>query len=274
MNQLETTNLGVSKIARYKWVAKDKPGRQQLIPKELLQIDHAYQRELKIDRVLAFARDWSWIACGAIRVARRNDGSYFVMDGQHRVGAALRRSDIKELPCIVFEMDDEHMEAAGFLAQAQRKPIENIARFKALLIVGDKSALLVDRLLRDAGRAPAAVSSKNTVRCIARMLFHAEAHPDVLVRLWPLIVRLCDGKPLHERILDGLIYIEEHAQDGASLVDRHWEDRIIKVGFDSLLSGANRAASAFARGGIKVWAMGILDRINSRCRNTFKIEGQ
>jgi len=39
-------------------------------------------------------------------VALRDDNKWFVVDGQHRKLAADQRSDIRELPCLVFETNE------------------------------------------------------------------------------------------------------------------------------------------------------------------------
>jgi hypothetical protein len=123
------------------------------IHKHDLNIDHTYQREnVIISKVQQIQASWSWIGCGTILVALRHDGSYWVMDGQHRVLAARNRSDIDELPCLVFAVESKTDEAAGFLvANTQRKPVTAIAKYKAMVLTNDPTAMAVDEVLRRLG---------------------------------------------------------------------------------------------------------------------------
>src|SRR6185295_1898141 len=97
-------NSGETKVKIYKWASLDSPGIPYLLQKGMLQIDRDYQRVLSEARVLSLAQSWSWLACGSLLVAERSPGEFFVFDGQHRLEAANRRSDIDELPCVVFKL--------------------------------------------------------------------------------------------------------------------------------------------------------------------------
>ena len=116
MNTEEKVHNGnITKVERYNWKMQDSPGALRMVKKGDLQVDHTYQRNANEMKLIAIAKDWSWIACGAIVVADR-EGVLFVVDGQHRVLAARKRSDIAELPCLVFKTHEAKQEAKGFLA--------------------------------------------------------------------------------------------------------------------------------------------------------------
>jgi hypothetical protein len=93
----------------------------------------------------------------------------------------------------------------------------------------------------------------------------------VLTRLFPLIGIVCVGKPVHERILDGLLYIETHLPDEQSLIDKEWRKRMLRVGYDGLLDAANRFAAAYSKGGARVWAVGMVEAMNKGCRNRMEM---
>src|SRR5689334_6103185 len=82
-----------------KLTTRDRPGEFAMIDKTKLNVDLSYQRKTTKSRVDKIREEWSWIAFGAVSVALRGDGEWFVMDGQHRVLAAMMRDDIKEVPC-------------------------------------------------------------------------------------------------------------------------------------------------------------------------------
>ena len=109
---LEKNQPGADKVARYNWIIRNAPGEFLMIPKQELEVDHGYQRNaVNQRRIDALCRTWDWIACGCLVVALRDDNRWFVMDGQHRKLAADMRSDIKELPCLVFETAGRREEA-------------------------------------------------------------------------------------------------------------------------------------------------------------------
>ena len=107
-------------------VANDgEPGELLYLNKNILEIDHSYQRNAKNARVLKLARRWNWLSCGVLTVAKRS-GRYYVVDGQHRLMAALKRADIDQLPCLVFESSEMREEAVAFRdANKERRPINS-----------------------------------------------------------------------------------------------------------------------------------------------------
>lgn len=69
LNEERAHNGKMSKIDRYNWTIQDTPGEMKFIHKASIEIDHSYQRNANETKLTAIARDWSWIACGAIVVA-------------------------------------------------------------------------------------------------------------------------------------------------------------------------------------------------------------
>lgn len=262
----------IAKVDRYNWQVQDAPGHQQMINKNWLLVDSSYQRNVSDAKVLNIAREWSWIACATIVVALR-DGKFYVIDGQHRVMAALRRADITYLPCIVFKITDVANEAQGFLTiQTQRKAMYSAEKFKALTITENPAALFVQNLVAQSGRIIDRSSEKNTVACISLLLKLAETAPDMLQRIWPLVVLVCKGYPLHNRILEGFMYLESNMHAGESLMNKNWFNRIEKVGYAALLDSAAKASAFYSRGSAKVWAYGMLEALNKNMRNRLDIQ--
>lgn len=261
------------KIEMYGWELKDAPGQMMLLSKNALVVDHSYQRKAILKRVLQIAQKWSWLACGVILVARRN-GHLYVVDGQHRVSAALKRSDIETLPCLVFETDSAHEEAAGFYdANTGRRMPTALEKWKAQLMRGDEATMFVDAMIRAAGRAPSASAGPTEVRCLTSMLSAATKDRALLMRVWPLIVEVCHGHVLHERVFEGLMWLESNLPEGQSLTRKRWRDKLMSIGYTGLLDAAQRAATFYARGGSKVWAMGMLEALNKGCRIRMVMRG-
>lgn len=262
----------LTKVERYNWQIQDSPGVLLMMNKADLDVDHTYQRDAKEVKLLEIARSWSWIACGAIVVAERN-GKFFVIDGQHRVMAARKRSDIQQLPCVVFQTHEVKQEAKGFLtAQTKRKPVTAPEKFRALVAIQDPEAMMVQDLLNQAGRtASDGGKGANCVTCIGVLLRWAKLDAQTLRAVWPLIISVSDGEPVVERIVESLIYIAKRMPPGMSLMDREWQRRVLKVGAKALLEGAARASAYYARGGAKIWASGMIDTINRGHRNRLEL---
>lgn len=261
----------VDKVARYQWKLRDRPGDQLWIPKEQLLVDHGYQRTANDKKIIQIASNWSWVACGSITAARRSEdgaGRLYVVDGQHRVLAAQRRSDIRTMPCLVFEIDGVNEEATGFLAaNTLRKPLDGVAKFRALVMTGDREALFVKGLVDISGRTVAPNTNAGTIACVTALMAYARRYSRELERIWSLLIRLCEGRGFHERIMRGLCFIESHLPEGESITRTRWANKIEQIGFDELLNSAARASSFYSRGGDKIWAEGMLQAINKSVRS-------
>lgn len=256
------------KVTRYGWRLADRPGELRMVPKGALTVDHSYQRDVRATdgKVKRIAAEWSWVACGAIIVGNR-DGKLHVIDGQHRVMAALKRSDVGALPCIVFETQDIQQEADGFLrANRNRKPMNTVDAFKAQLVAGNKVAVKVKQLADESGLTICNYSGAGTMACVGLAMSCIEADEDAFVRAWPSIVAACAGGSLHNNIVKGMFYVETHLADGQSLGDARWRKRIAQVGRDAIIRGIAQAVSFRGSSGANVVAEGILAALNKGLR--------
>lgn len=262
------SKTGVSKVEQYKWKPLDKPGELKYLPKSALYVDHRYQRQATKPRVLKIASELTWAAFGVLLVAKRpGDARLYVFEGQHRYLAAMLRSDVTNVPCIVFDSTDIQEEAEAFLkANTGRRMPTALEKWRAAIVCKDELIVYCDTLIRTIGRVPASQTGPSQVRCLSALVAAAKRNRSALESVWPLVAELVRGKPFHERIFEGLLYIEEHLPNGESLSDKRWRDRLERVGAEKLLDGANRGAAFFSKGGAKSWATGILETLNKGCR--------
>jgi hypothetical protein len=262
------THIGPnSKIEHYGWTIVDKPGVAMDVDKHDLIIDHSYQRQPNTHKCQSYAAAWSWVACGSIIVAKRSR-QLFVIDGQHRVLAARRRTDIILLPCLVFETVSPIEEASNFLtANTNRRPIPTFDRYRALIVTGDPAALLVQDLCESVGRDVSASDSPRAIRCVGRMLMLARTDTGPLVKIWPLANELMDDQVISERLLVSLVLIERQMPEGQSLTDRRWSDRILSLGAAAFTDGIFKAVAFYGSGGEKIWAKGFLRVLNRGLRH-------
>jgi hypothetical protein len=129
---------GQVKAVHYDWAKPGDSGRRCIIPVAELKIDQTYQRqEVSEGNTLAIARAFNWLAFNSIVVMERANGDKYVVDGQQRLTAAIRRGDIKAVPCSVFKSDGPEHEAGAFVSlNVSRKPVSAIAKFNASAMAG------------------------------------------------------------------------------------------------------------------------------------------
>lgn len=265
------TPQGVDKVGRYNWKMQDSPGVLANVRKTDILFDHDYQRSQNRAKILEIAKNWSWLAMGVITIADRG-GQLYAVDGMHRVSAALLRGDIETLPCIIFKTSDVREEATGFVqANTLRKPVSTFDKHRALLMAGDETSKLVQRLLDQGGFEPSSSGSKkNGVKCYGILHKLAKNRKDDLLSVWPLICDVCHGHFLSERIVDGLVFLEGNASE--KLSTPKWSKVVLNIGFDALVEASQSAAAYYAKGGAKVWADGMLQVINKGRRNRLEIK--
>lgn len=270
----------IRKVDRYRWKLKDKekPGVCMEIPKNELSVDPVYQRDgsqVSEGKILRIAGNWSWMACGVLLVAER-DGSFFVMDGQHRWKAALRREDIKELPCLVFETISVEEEARAFLsANTERKPVTGWDKYKALVAIKDPAALLLKELSLSYRREVTDGKGRvGTISCVSCLIKHARISPSVLRRIWPVLMDLTESCSLPKTLVEGLMYIETHMLDDQSLTEKKWRSRLMRVESSGLIEGAEKAGAFYRRNNPRTAAIGMIEAINYKSRVRLVIKGE
>lgn len=268
---MEQTPRGVDKIRMYGWTVQDSPGQLEWLPKAALKVASEYQRdEHVLSKILAMAACWSHVACGVLIVGRRN-GEFWIIDGQNRWRAAMRRSDIGLLPCIVFDTQSIQAEAEGFLrSNTLRKPVTAIQKHKAQVAAGDTTAEFLRTEIARLGLKVAKNSNRTgEIKCIGWCHKRAGEDKDAFGRVLGLAAALCAKADMHvpEKLLEGLWYLDRNCGEG--LQDRRLARRIEAVGARALYDAAMRAAAFYTAGGGRVWAQGMLNEINKGLRYKF-----
>ena len=131
------------------------PSIENRHPSEL-RIDDSYQRSIDTgpsrSLIKAIAENWDWRMCMPLVVSKRDDGSLYVIDGQHRLAGALMRGDIPFLPCCVAVYGGVADEAAMFVAMNRsRRAMNRLDDFHAAQAGGDKESLQIAALIEGVG---------------------------------------------------------------------------------------------------------------------------
>lgn len=266
---------GLTKAAVYGWTIKDSPGDLVWVPKTELQVDHQYQRALIDSKVLSICKEWSWVSCGALTVARRENG-LFVVEGQHRLAAAMKRFDIVKLPCVVFEVESIKQEAQGFLdANTKRKAVTVLDKHLAGLVAGNPRAAKLDGFFNLVGFVPVSpyggTGQGGTIRCIAAASTVMESMPE---KKFVQMLRICyklsvaEDTPIDSSVLRGLGYLYANWKGE---IPQKLEDRILAKGMEQLKLASNKAAVFFGLTGERVWGEGMLTEINKGLKQKFQL---
>lgn len=263
-------NKRVSKIERYGWMLRDMPGVFMEIDKHELHIDYSYQREdISHSKILEIARAWSWVGCGAILVAARPDGTWFVFDGQHRVLAARKRADVSTLPCMVYECDSIQQEAAGFLiSNDNRKPVTAFGKFNAAIGAQDEIAIHVrDALLRHGLEVAKHNTKPGQIKCIKRCQTMCSMDKEAFEKALAAAVYVCGNQcAIHEDILNGLYACHRRYK---LLDDKRFVRRAADVGPQVILEAVRRTHGYRGVGGDQTVREGVLLAVNKGLRHKF-----
>lgn len=123
------------------------------LPVAAMVIDETYQRPLEGNNWAAIRRiadAFSWAKFTPVLVAMIEGDRYAVIDGQHRVHAAML-CGIAEVPALVVEAGAAEQAEAFAAVNTQRMGVSTYAVYRAGLAAGDGLALMMHRAVHSAG---------------------------------------------------------------------------------------------------------------------------
>ena len=169
-----------------------------------------YQRDVYDKLVKDIVMEFLWPVFGVLIVARRPDGSLWVMDGQHRLLAALQIDNVDLLPCYVFDIDNTPEEARCFFRlNKYRFGMRADSGFVAQVQGNDPESLAIKEMVEGSGYRVARVgTSRYTVKCIATIQAAFSKSPAITKRVWAWCVALLDGEAFGAKFFKGLWKLE------------------------------------------------------------------
>lgn len=120
------------------------------VPLSEMVVDE-YQGHVNQALVDKIAERWDDSAAGAIILNFREDYTYAVLDGQHRVLAAKKRGEPTELNALVFVGKSKEEEARLFVMLNTKHNVRTMDRFRANLVAGCTAEKNIVRSLREVG---------------------------------------------------------------------------------------------------------------------------
>ena len=140
------------------------------LPAKDLHVDREhYQRHINTARVKRIAKNFDPMLFDVLKVNRRADGTYWVIDGGHRLSALSEMGRTEEyVPCLVYDGLTLQEEAALFAAQNNRAQVTAGHEFRALLASGDPTTLAIKQIVEAEGLIldlpPHVRNAKNGIR--------------------------------------------------------------------------------------------------------------
>jgi len=172
-----------------------------------LIVDPDVQRTLDTRRVNAIAESLNMDALGIITVSRRKNGSYHIVDGQHRVAAVrLAGGDDEKVMCRVFEKLSLADEAVMFrLLNNTAKPMA-VDLFRVRVVEGDPDAVRIVDIAREYGWKIAQQTHGGAIAAVAALERVYLRDPDALSKALGVITRAWGHEPPANdgRIIEGV----------------------------------------------------------------------
>lgn len=127
------------------------PGERPImmwVDKRYLRVDQRYQRHTESNAsakvIRSIAANFVYAHCAPLIATDNGDGTYNVIDGQHRMKAAKAAPKIKELPCYVITEMSLKEQAAAFVAHNKDRVIMTpYAIWHAAAAAGDPEAVAI-----------------------------------------------------------------------------------------------------------------------------------
>lgn len=264
--------VSTKKPVKNKRTNKQNAGSFLMISKNNLMVDHSYQRDGSNRKIIDIAREWDWVKFGAISVSERPDGSFYVVDGQHRQQASMRHDDIDMLPCMVFEMAKTTDEARSYLDINMMKSAPTMAeRFRVMVKLGDPLAMKLELLGEECGRKVNGQTNSSSISCIARLLAHMKSYPEAFDRVWPVILEVCEGESINSRIAEGMVWLEHNLDEYKSLSQPSYRRILCSIGYKALVKQIADTIKYEDKSGMTVYGQGILKALNKRLNKKLSI---
>lgn len=260
----ETHGTLGDKVKAFGWTMRNEPGEFQWISKHKIRVDPKYQRDPHV--VKSIVKDWDWAAFGAISVVPREDGWLYATDGGHRTTAAMERSDIDLLPCMVFKLDSIEEEAGAFRrANEARKNVTAIEKFKAGVVEKDPLYMKIKALLDELDLEVSDVSNSDNLSAIGTVVNLArrgnfETLREIMTKA--RFLAMAEEQMINVVLIQGLAWICRRG----GFNNKRLMERLDAVGFTRLVTAARRRSAIIGKGGPEVWAAGMIEEANKGLR--------
>lgn len=218
-----------------------KPEKRQLTVSALI-VDPNVQRTLDRNRASAMADNLDMAAIGVITVSHRGNGSYHVVDGQHRVEALrLAGGDGEKIDCRVFDGLTLEDEAKLFRLLNNTKGLQAIDKFRVRVVEGEPIAMFIEQILNKHGWKLAMGNGSGTFAAVTAVERVWARDKEAVERTVVTLTRAFghDAIAVHGSLVEGVGLV--YARYGEAVDDKGLADRLARYpGGAARLIGAAR----------------------------------
>jgi hypothetical protein len=130
--------------------------RLEFHPPSCLVVDDRYQRSIARDAgkrlIKKITQDFYWPFFGVLVATDNGDGTYCLIDGQHRAEAARQHPDVHSVPVLVIDEMTLVEQAQAFVAINQnRQNLSALQLHHAAVRAGDPHAVEIDKICKECG---------------------------------------------------------------------------------------------------------------------------
>ena len=197
----------------FSWYTGSPEGRFTMLNKNVLNIEGEYQRTATSQKKIStISRNWDWALFGTLDVSIREDGTYWVYDGGHRLRASFHRADVIMLPCMVHIFSTLSDEAKAFVSRnTMVSNVNAIARFNASVVAGEPLSIEAKSLLNKMGLSVTdSPNSKKGISCIGKVLQIMRDNRMIAARCIELCDRLSQDSNINSNVLGGIFALQMH----------------------------------------------------------------
>ena len=237
-----------------------------MINKYDLNIDGSYQRdEVSKSKLVEIARDWDWKLFGTLSVIIRKDGTFWVYDGGHRCRAAFYREEITELPCMVFEGEDEKTEAKAFIGTNTMKSVVS-AYYKHLAAVktGEPIALAAQSILEKHGYFMVkSLPRKYGFAAINSLQSQVKEDRRLAEKVFAACASMAqDGEQISGEVLDAVFTCQKKLEGKVDILTNGHLERLKRETLPGIEAAIRREKHIVGKGGAVISAKALLDVLN------------
>lgn len=153
--------------------SSSKPARQshlQWVPADALKTNPAAQREFRLSWAQSILSAFDLDKMQVPHVSRREDGSLYIMEGQHTVWAYRQWiGEGQQIQVWLYDGLTEQDEAEFFLSFNNKKAVDALSKFKAAVSAGRDVECDIDRILRANGCMVGTSSNPSAISAVGAL---------------------------------------------------------------------------------------------------------
>ena len=244
--------------------------RKRDLPANMLRTDKDYQRVVVKSWAAFLANTFAAEKFGILHVSERSDGSWYILDGQHRWEAlkilGKGHFDVS-VPCLIYYGLTRQQEADQFRSLNNSKNMTAYAKFKAGLFAKYEDEVAVNKIANAAGFKISNNPSPGNIHCVKKMMTVYNKNPDFLKSALRTIVESWGfDHEVHNGLIGGLGLL---AQKFNGQIDDNRTAKVLKkAGSPETVMGKARGRRELMGGNVDVnVADTIIDLYNKGIRS-------